>query len=255
MSTTTRVISRFGDAIIRSVADFGRFVDFAGVTAAWLFLHPGRWLRWRTLGPQLYAVGVATIPVVAITGAFIGMVLALESYQQFESVGQGQQARRCDQRLGHEADRPGARRRDGGGPSRVRTGGGTGDDEGDRAARRAARHGGGPRPLSRRAALRRVRRHDAAADDLLRHSRDLGRLADHRGAPRRLPARVLGLHRLLHQLVGADVRASSRASSSAARSDSSPATRDSTAAPAPPASAAPRRSHSSRAFSRSSSST
>ena len=40
------------------------------------------------MGPQLYAVGVASIPVVAITGAFIGMVLALEGYAEFASLGQ-----------------------------------------------------------------------------------------------------------------------------------------------------------------------
>jgi len=81
-------ISRLGLAALLSVADFGRFTRFAGAMAAWLLLHPRRWLKWRLLGPQLYAVGVATIPVVALTGAFIGMVLALESFQQFQAIGQ-----------------------------------------------------------------------------------------------------------------------------------------------------------------------
>jgi len=81
-------ISRLGLAALLSVADFGRFTRFVGAMAAWLLLHPRRWLKWRLLGPQLYAVGVATIPVVALTGAFIGMVLALESFQQFQAIGQ-----------------------------------------------------------------------------------------------------------------------------------------------------------------------
>ncbi len=51
-------------------------------------LRIDRWCKWRLLGPQLYSVGVASIPVVAITGAFIGMVLALEGYLEFESLGQ-----------------------------------------------------------------------------------------------------------------------------------------------------------------------
>ena len=88
MAIALIAISRLGLAALLSVADFGRFTRFAGATAAWLLLHPRRWLKWRLLGPQLYAVGVATIPVVALTGAFIGMVLALESFQQFQAIGQ-----------------------------------------------------------------------------------------------------------------------------------------------------------------------
>jgi phospholipid/cholesterol/gamma-HCH transport system permease protein len=51
-------------------------------------VHPAHSLRWRLLGPQLYAVGVLSIPVVAITGAFIGMILSLEGYYQFAAIGQ-----------------------------------------------------------------------------------------------------------------------------------------------------------------------
>ena len=37
--------------------------------------------------PILYAVGVRSIPVVAVTGMFIGMVLAVQSYAQFPAIG------------------------------------------------------------------------------------------------------------------------------------------------------------------------
>lgn len=50
--------------------------------------HPLQSLRWRLLGPQLYSVGVLSIPVVAITGAFIGMILSLEGFNQFAAIGQ-----------------------------------------------------------------------------------------------------------------------------------------------------------------------
>jgi phospholipid/cholesterol/gamma-HCH transport system permease protein len=83
-----RSISSFGLAILMGIADFGRFIVFSGWTAWWLIFHIKRWLRWRLIGPQLYAVGVASIPVVAITGAFIGMILALEGYAQFRALGQ-----------------------------------------------------------------------------------------------------------------------------------------------------------------------
>jgi phospholipid/cholesterol/gamma-HCH transport system permease protein len=78
-------ISRLGLLIIESVSDFGRFSTFVATAVWWFFLHPRRWCRWRRLIPQLYAVGVASIPVVAVTGAFIGMVLALEGYDQFRA--------------------------------------------------------------------------------------------------------------------------------------------------------------------------
>jgi phospholipid/cholesterol/gamma-HCH transport system permease protein len=51
-----------------------------------------RWLVRRrpahgTLLASLNAVGVKSVPVVAITGVFIGMVLAVQSYSQFHSLG------------------------------------------------------------------------------------------------------------------------------------------------------------------------
>src|SRR5213075_2073688 len=42
----------------------------------------------RLLPPQMYEVGVRSVPVVAVTGAFIGMVLAIETHTQFKTIGQ-----------------------------------------------------------------------------------------------------------------------------------------------------------------------
>lgn len=81
-------ISHFGLNVLLSVVDFGRFTQFTVSTFGWLLFHIRKWCRWRLLGPQFYAVGVASIPVVAITGAFIGMILALEGYYQFRAIGQ-----------------------------------------------------------------------------------------------------------------------------------------------------------------------
>jgi phospholipid/cholesterol/gamma-HCH transport system permease protein len=65
----------------------GRFARFAGRAAAATVTAPGRWLRWRILAPLLLDVGVMSVPVVAITGAFIGMILAIESFAQFQVYG------------------------------------------------------------------------------------------------------------------------------------------------------------------------
>lgn len=88
MTRAIATISHFGQATMVAISGLGQFTAFALSTLAWLLFRVDRWFRWRLLGPQLYAVGVASIPVVAITGAFIGMVLALEGYVQFEALGQ-----------------------------------------------------------------------------------------------------------------------------------------------------------------------
>lgn len=80
-------ISQFGLTVLLAVVEFGRFTNFCG-SAAWWLLRPPRWARWRLVGPQLMTVGVASIPVVGITGAFIGMILALEGFEQFRNIGQ-----------------------------------------------------------------------------------------------------------------------------------------------------------------------
>ncbi len=67
---------------------FGNFCEFAGRTFKWLFGGGLRWKNLRLLLPQMYEVGVRSVPVVGVTGAFIGMVMAIESYTSFKSIGQ-----------------------------------------------------------------------------------------------------------------------------------------------------------------------
>ncbi|MFM1830141.1 MAG: hypothetical protein RLZZ558_481 [Planctomycetota bacterium] len=81
-------IADLGFVVQEQIAGFGRFAIFTGQAVRSVVVHPWYSLRWRLLGPQLWAVGVLSIPVVAITGAFIGMILALEGYYQFAEIGQ-----------------------------------------------------------------------------------------------------------------------------------------------------------------------
>jgi phospholipid/cholesterol/gamma-HCH transport system permease protein len=70
--------------LYHSIAEFGDLSVFAGQTLAWLARRrpaPG------TLVPVFYTVGVLSVPVVAVTGLFIGMVLAVQSYSQFHELG------------------------------------------------------------------------------------------------------------------------------------------------------------------------
>jgi phospholipid/cholesterol/gamma-HCH transport system permease protein len=53
-------------------------------TFTWLF---ARLPRRDTLIPALYNIGVLSLPVIALTGTFIGMVLAVQTYTQFKQFG------------------------------------------------------------------------------------------------------------------------------------------------------------------------
>ena len=83
-----QTIEKVGRATNNTLAAFGEFFIFAGWTFTWLFTQGFRWKTWRLLLPQMYEVGVRSVPVVGVTGAFIGMVMAIETYSQFKAIGQ-----------------------------------------------------------------------------------------------------------------------------------------------------------------------
>ncbi len=66
-----------GRLSIELIIAVGELSAFAWTLCRWLM---ARWPRGRVLWPILYEVGVRSVPVVCITGLFIGMVLAVQSY-------------------------------------------------------------------------------------------------------------------------------------------------------------------------------
>ena len=80
----TATIAALGEVARDVVAGIGDFALFAGRAIGWLF---SRRPRRGTLIPNFYYVGVRSVPVVAITGTFIGMVLAVQSYSEFHQFG------------------------------------------------------------------------------------------------------------------------------------------------------------------------
>ena len=73
-------IAKLGDVILRRVAAVGDWAIFSLTTFSWMLRRlPSR----GTLLPNFYQIGVLSLPVVALTGTFIGMVLAEQSYAQF----------------------------------------------------------------------------------------------------------------------------------------------------------------------------
>ncbi|HRJ49060.1 MAG: ABC transporter permease [Phycisphaeraceae bacterium] len=69
------------------VVELGKFSRFAYWTVRGIpFVRD--WSRGDRLRSQLYFVGTTSVPVLVITGAFIGMILAIEGYLQFAAIGQ-----------------------------------------------------------------------------------------------------------------------------------------------------------------------
>ncbi len=90
-----RAITTRGEAVVDWVVDWGTVVInaidvvgdmamFAFSTLRWIVTRPS---RRETLLPSCYQEGVLSLPVVALTGTFIGMVLAVQSFIQFSQIG------------------------------------------------------------------------------------------------------------------------------------------------------------------------
>ncbi len=98
-STSTDQLSRdaagLTDRVVDWIADVGeRVVDWiVGLGSMAVFsLRTFRWLLFRlprkeTILPNFYQIGVLSLPVIALTGTFIGMVLVAQSYEHFRALG------------------------------------------------------------------------------------------------------------------------------------------------------------------------
>lgn len=82
------LVENLGSHLLRRIEDFGDFCRFVGQTLVWLVEGTAlRWKNLRLLLPQMFALGTLSIPVVVITGAFVGMVLAVQMVMQFKAIG------------------------------------------------------------------------------------------------------------------------------------------------------------------------
>ena len=78
------LVAGLGEFAITTVASIGDVTMFSLRTVGWIFARPQ---RREVLLPNFYRIGVMSLPVVALTGLFIGMVLAVQSYAQFKALG------------------------------------------------------------------------------------------------------------------------------------------------------------------------
>ena len=77
-------VADVGDTVMDGIATLGQLSQFSWQTLVWLFSRgPVR----ETLLPNFYQVCVLSLPVIALTGTFIGMVLAVQGASQFAQLG------------------------------------------------------------------------------------------------------------------------------------------------------------------------
>ena len=81
-------VERLGLRSLGTLEAFGDFFVFVFQTFRWLFAGGLAPKNLRLLPAQFYEVGVRSVPVVCVTGAFIGMVMAIETHAQFKAIGQ-----------------------------------------------------------------------------------------------------------------------------------------------------------------------
>jgi phospholipid/cholesterol/gamma-HCH transport system permease protein len=81
LSAIVNAIANLGGLVITWMVALGDVSLFAFRTVRWLVT---RLPRRDTIMPNFYQIGVLSLPVVALTGTFIGMVLAEQSYAQFK---------------------------------------------------------------------------------------------------------------------------------------------------------------------------
>ena len=81
---SSATVQALGAQVFLALTALGDWSAFAGLTLAWLVRRrPSQ----RTFLTSCYFVGVRSVGVIMITGAFIGMVLAVQTYGQFHRLG------------------------------------------------------------------------------------------------------------------------------------------------------------------------
>lgn len=86
-SITVRWLSGLGARTLELLTCFGRFWTFSVSAMSYAPVDLGTRRGWRRLLPQCYHIGTCSVPVVTLTGAFVGMVLVVQGFHQFDAAG------------------------------------------------------------------------------------------------------------------------------------------------------------------------
>jgi phospholipid/cholesterol/gamma-HCH transport system permease protein len=90
-NVVANAVASLGAGTIRGVSDwlvnFGRFWTFSAYAASYIPLEFAGARGWRRLLPQCFQIGARSVPVITLTGMFIGMVLVVQGWAQFDAAG------------------------------------------------------------------------------------------------------------------------------------------------------------------------
>ena len=75
---------KIGKSLNDRIIFAGQLAAFSFSTIYWLFARPA---KKETMVAACYRIGVQSLPVIMLTGTFIGMVLAVQTHPQFKAVG------------------------------------------------------------------------------------------------------------------------------------------------------------------------
>lgn len=80
-------IVALGSLTIQLIVGFGRFWVFSFRAMGFVPLELAISRGWRRFLPQCQAIGTRSVPVVMATGTFVGMVLVVQGWEQFNTAG------------------------------------------------------------------------------------------------------------------------------------------------------------------------
>jgi len=81
------LLSAIGSKTVTMLEALGRIAGFTWQMLRWLVPGLVQWRTWVRTMPVFYEVGNRTLPVIMITGVFVGLVLAIQSYDQLLAAG------------------------------------------------------------------------------------------------------------------------------------------------------------------------
>ncbi len=81
------MLATVGATTIRTLESMGTFSRFSWKTVSQIPVACVRGRDWRLLMPQFYLIGVRSVPVMVVTGVFVGLVLAAQAADQLHAAG------------------------------------------------------------------------------------------------------------------------------------------------------------------------
>ena len=81
------MLAAIGAKVVEDISDAGAFARFVWQSMAASFWSCARKRTHPLIWSQMNIIGVRSVPVIMITGAFVGMTLAIQSYDQLAGIG------------------------------------------------------------------------------------------------------------------------------------------------------------------------